>query len=319
MATSSKAVTKQRSIWSSPVRRREAINGYVFILPWLIGLVVFTVGPIVAGLYFSLTKYDIITPAKWVGFDNYKTVFFDDEKFWLMVGNTVYYVAFSVLPRVALALLLAMLLNAKVRGVTIFRTLFYMPSIVPTVAGFVVFIIVLHDRFGLLNEFLYRVLGIIGPNWLTSPDWAKISLILWSLWGLGGSVIIYLAALQGVPEALYESASIDGAGSIRRFFSITIPMISPTLFFVTVMGFIAAFQVFAPSFLISGEGGSAATVRGPMNSLLFWVVYLYDSAFIYFRMGYASALAWLLFLVLVVLTIGQFRISRLWVYYEGDE
>jgi len=280
-------------------------------------MLVFTVGPFLAGLYFSLTSFDVITPPRWVGLTNYQTLFSDGE-FWRAVYNTGYYVGLSVLPRIILSLLLALLLNTKVRGITVFRTLFYMPSIVPSVASFVLFLIILHDRFGLLNEFLYRVLGVIGPNWLTTPKWAKPSLVIWRLWGLGGSMIIYLAALQGVSEALYEAASIDGAGTMRRFWNITIPLISPTLFFVTVMGIIGSFQVFTPAILISGEGFQGAGARGPMNSLLFWVVYIYDSAFFYLRMGYASAMAWILFVVLVVLTVFQFYLSSRWVYYAGE-
>jgi multiple sugar transport system permease protein len=222
-----------------------------------------------------------------------------------------------VLPSVVLGLLLAVLLNQKVRGITIFRTLFYMPSIVPAVASVALFMFILHDRFGLLNEVLYRWSGIIGPHWLTSPDWSKPSLVLWSLWGIGGGMIIYLAGLQNVPDTLHEAAAIDGAGAIRRFFSITIPMISPTLLFVFVMGILGSFQIFTPVFLLGGSNYAMAAA-GPQNSLLFWVIHIYNNGFFYFRMGYASALSWLLFALLVVLTILQFRLSRSWVYYEGE-
>lgn len=307
---------QRRTVWTSPLRRREAIDGYVFILPWLLGLLIFTLGPFVAGFYFSLTEYDGLTPPQWLGLANYAKVFSDD-KFWLAAYNTVWFVGASVLPGVVLGLLLALLLNQKVRGITIFRTLFYLPSIVPAVASVALFIYILHDRFGLLNEVLFNVFGIIGPNWLTSPTWSKPSLVLWSLWGLGGGMIIYLAGLQGVPEVLYEAAALDGAGVVRRFWNITIPMISPTIFFVLIMGIIGSFQIFTPVFLLGGANyGQAAA--GPMDSLLFWVVYIYNQGFYYFRMGYASALSWLLFIILVALTLLQFRLARRWVYYEDE-
>lgn len=303
--------------WSNPLRRREALDGYLFILPWFLGLLIFILGPFLAGFYYSLTEYDGLTAPRWLGLANYQKVLFDDDKFWLAVYNTVWYVGASVLPGVVLGLLLALLLNQKVRGITLFRTFFYMPSIVPAVASVALFIYILHDRFGLLNEVLFQVFHIVGPNWLTSPLWSKPALVLWSLWGIGGGMIIYLAGLQGIPEALHEAAAIDGASAFRRFWSITIPLISPTIFFVLVMGIIGSFQIFTPVFLLGGANyGQAAA--GPMDSLLFWVVYIYNQGFFYFRMGYASALSWLLFMILVLLTIMQFRLARRWVYYEDE-
>jgi multiple sugar transport system permease protein len=289
----------------------------VFILPWFLGLLIFILGPFVTGFYYSLTEYDGLTPPRWLGLQNYQNVLFNDDKFWLAVYNTVWYVGASVLPGVVVGLCLALLLNQKVRGITIFRTLFYMPSIVPAVASVALFIYILHDRFGLLNELLFNVFDIIGPGWLTSPTWSKPSLVLWSLWGIGGGMIIYLAGLQGVPEVLYEAAALDGAGAMRRFWNITIPMISPTIFFVLIMGIIGSFQIFTPVFLLGGSNyGQAAA--GPMDSLLFWVVYIYNQGFFYFRMGYASALSWLLFIILVLLTLLQFQLARRWVYYEDE-
>jgi len=312
-----KRAAKRRSVWTSPLRRREAANGYLFIAPWLVGMVVFVLGPFLAGFYFSLTDFNGITSPQWVGLEQYRKLFFDDAKFWLCVKNTAWYVSASVGPRIILALLLALLLNQKVKGITIFRTLFYMPSIVPAVASIALFFFILHDRFGVLNEVLYRVFGIIGPHWLTSPKWTKPSLVIWSLWGLGGSMIIYLAGLQGVPEVLYEVASIDGAGRLRRFFNITLPLISPTIFFVLVMSIIGSFQIFTPVFLLASniyEGNPG----GPLNSMLFWVVQIYNEGFRFFKMGYASALAWVLFLLLILLTLVQVRLSNRWVYYEGE-
>jgi multiple sugar transport system permease protein len=310
--------TSKRSFWTSPIRRREALDGYIFILPWFLGLLIFTLGPFIAGMYFSLTEYDGLTAPRWVGLENYRRIFFEDPKFWLSVYNTLWYVAVAVVPGVVLALLLALLLNQSVRGITVFRTIFYMPSIVPAVASVSLFIFILHDRFGLLNELLFQLFSIVGPRWLTSPDWTKPSLVLWSLWGIGGSMIIYLAGLQGIPRTLYEAASIDGAGTLRQFWNITIPMISSTIFFVLVLGIIGSFQIFTPVFILNtGSYGQAASA-GPLDSLLFWVVYIYQQGFLFFRMGYASALSWLLFLVLVILTVVQFRVARRWVYYEDE-
>jgi len=260
------------------------------------------------GFYLSLCEYDGIRAPRFIGLDNYRHLLLLDPKFRIAVANTAWYVAMAVVPGVILALLLAVLLNQKVRGITVFRTLFYIPSIVPAVASISLFIYILHDRFGLVNELLYRLFHIAGPHWLTSPQWTKPSLVLWSFWGLGGSMIIYLAGLQGVPEVLYEAAAIDGAGTVRRFFSVTIPMISPTLFFVLIMGIIGSFQIFTPVYLLGAQHATA--VAGPMDSLLFWVVHIYNNGFFYFRMGRACALAWMLFMVLVALAVVQFRLGH---------
>ena len=320
-ATDSRVTTelsaRPRSVWASPIRRREARDGIVFILPWFLGLLIFILGPFVAGFYYSLTEYDSLLPANWLGVENYRRILFDDDRFWLTVYNTVWYVCAAVVPQVVLGLLLAVLLNQKTRGITVFRTVFFMPSIVPIVASVSLFIFILHDRFGLLNETLYQVFGIVGPNWLTSPDWSKPSLVLWSLWGIGGGMIIYLAGLQGIPQTLYEAAAIDGAGALRCFWKITIPLISPTILFVVIMGIIGSFQIFTPVFLL-GSANYGLAAAGPMDSLLFWVVYIYNQGFFYFRMGYASAIAWLLFMLLVVLTLIQFRLAGRWVYYEDE-
>ncbi len=309
--------SKPRGIWTSSIRRREAFDGYIFILPWFLGLLIFILGPFVAGFYYSLTEYDSLLAPQWLGLENYERILFIDPRFWLAVYNTAWYVTAAVVPQVILGLLLALLLNQKVRGITFFRTIFFMPSIVPIVASVALFIFILHDRFGLLNEILFQIFGFVGPHWLTSPDWSKPSLVIWSLWGIGGGMIIYLAGLQGIPETLYEAAAIDGAGALRCFWKITIPLISPTIFFVLIMGIIGSFQIFTPVFLLGGTNyGQAAA--GPMDSLLFWVVYIYNQGFFYFRMGYASAIAWLLFIVLVILTLIQFRLAGRWVYYEDE-
>ena len=309
---------RRTGVLGSRLRRREAFNGYVFIFPWFLGLLVLTLYPFLSGLYYSFTEFDILTPPHWVGLKNYVDILTNDERFVKAVGNTAYYVAVGVVPRSIIGLLLALLLNQKQRGITLFRGLFYMPSIVPTVASMALFIYILHDRFGLLNEFLFNVIGIPNPpRWLTSPQWSKPALILWSMWAVGGTMVIYLAGLQGIPGELYEAASIDGSGTLRAFFSITLPLLSPTIFFVLVMSIIGSFQIFAPVFLLGGYNYAMASA-GPQNSLLFWVVFIYNSAFHYFRMGYASALAWLLFIVTVTLTVIQFRLANRWVFYGGE-
>jgi multiple sugar transport system permease protein len=311
-------VLRWAGAYRSRLRRQEAFNGFVFILPWLVGLLFLTVYPFISGLYYSFTEFDILTAPNWVGLRNYADILTEDERFVKAVVNTAYYVGVGVLPRCIIGLLLALLLNQELKGITLFRGLFYMPSIVPAVASMALFIYILHDRFGLLNEFLFNVLGVSNPpHWLTSPRWSKPALIIWSMWGVGGAMVIYLAGLQGIPNELYEASSLDGAGTLRRFFSITLPLLSPTIFFVLVMSIIGSFQIFAPVFLLGGYNYAMASA-GPQNSLLFWVVFIYNSAFHYWRMGYGSALAWLLFIVIVVLTVLQFRLANRWVFYGGD-
>ncbi|HEV8636446.1 MAG TPA: sugar ABC transporter permease [Chloroflexota bacterium] len=299
----------------SGLARREAIEGYLFILPWILGLLFFTLGPFLAGFLFSLTDYSALEEPRFVGLQNYATVF-ADPKFRLSVYNTAYYVFLSVPLNMLVGLLLAILLNQKVRGVAFFRTVFYMPAIVPAVPSIALFIWILHDRFGLLNGFLFS-LGLPGPHWLTGPEWTKPALILWTLWQAGGGMIIYLAGLQGVPQELYEAASIDGAGVLRRFWHVTLPMISPTMFFVLTMGIIGSFQVFTAAFILGASYDFAASA-GPLDSLLFWVLYIYHQGFFFFKFGYASALAWMLFVVILVVTLLQLWLSKRWVYYEAE-
>ncbi len=296
--------------------RREAVEAYLFILPWLIGLVVFTAGPFVGGLLLGFTDYSALEPPKWVGLQNYRQLF-HDPKFYQSVWNTAYYVFLSVPLNMLAGLLLAILLNQKVRGVTFFRTAFYMPAIVPALPSLALFIWILHDRFGLLNGLLFS-LGLPGPHWLTSPQWAKPSLILWTLWQAGSGMVIYLAGLQGVPQELYEAADIDGAGPMSRFWRVTIPMISPTIFFVLTMGIISSFQVFTAAFLLGTTYAYNAAGAGPLDSLLFWVIFIYQQGFLFFKLGYASAIAWVLFLVILVVTLVQMWLAGRWVYYEAE-
>ena len=290
--------------------KRRAITGYMFISPWLLGLLIFTMFPILAVLFLSFTKYGVFDAPVWVGLRNYQRILTDDRLFRISLGNTLYYVGLSVPLRIVIGFLLALGLNANIRGVTVYRTLFYVPSIVPQVAGVLLFVWLFQPQIGLIN-FLLDLLGIKGPNWLGRPAWAKPAIIIMSMWGVGGGMIVYLAGLQSIPGHLYEAAEIDGANAWRRFWAVTVPMMTPTIFFNLVMGLIGSFQVFATAYIATGGA--------PMNSTLFYMLYLYRRGFNDFRMGYASAMAWILFLLVLVLTLLTFRSGRSWVYYEAGE
>ncbi|MEN6520288.1 MAG: sugar ABC transporter permease [Armatimonadota bacterium] len=290
--------------------RKEAFEGYLCIAPWLIGFLLLTLGPMVFSFIISLMKWDLITPAKFVGLENYRTIFTDDFRFRQSLKVTALYAAFSVPLGLIGSLSLAVLLNLKLKGMRLFRSIFYIPAILPGVAVTMLWLWILKPQGGVLNY----ILGLmhIGPKpWLSDPAWALPSFVIMSLWGIGGGMIIYLAGLQGVPTQLYEAAEIDGAGSWKKFWTVTIPMISPTIFFNLIMGIIGSFQVFTASFIMTPNGG-------PGYSTLFYVLYLYQKAFKYLQMGYASALAWILFAIVLVLTLLVFKLSGRWVYYETE-
>ncbi|MEX2088734.1 MAG: sugar ABC transporter permease [Bacteroidota bacterium] len=299
-----------------PQLRRD-LQGYAFIAPWLIGFLLLAAGPILASLLLSFTSWTMLSAPTWVGLDNYTTMIHNDPLFYEGLYNTAYYVLFSVPLGLALALGLAMLLNLKLKGIRLFRTIFFLPSVTNVVAVSVLWLWLFNPDFGLLNTFL-GWFGIDGPLWLQSEAWSKPALIIMSLWGIGGTMIIFLAALQGIPPELYEAAELDGASSTRKFYHITIPMISPAIFFNLIVGVIGSFQVFTQAFVMTG-GGHPGSEGGPNNSTLFFVLYLYKKAFQDFKMGYASSLAWVLFLVVLVFTLVQWRYSRRWVYYEAGE
>lgn len=291
--------------WSNAAR--EALTFYLFITPWAAGFLAFWLGPVVAAVLLSFTKYNIVRPASWVGLANYAELL-HDPLFWVSLYNTVYFVVFAVPLHIVVALLLALLLNQRIRGISVYRTLFYLPSIVPTVASIVLWIWILQPQFGLINTLL-RHLGLQGPLWLGSPEWSKPSLILMNTWSAGGAMIIFLAGLQAIPDHLYEAAAIDGAGWWAKFRYVTIPMLTPTIFFLIVLGLINSFQIFTAAFIM--------TNGGPVDSTLFYVLYLYRQAFTFLNMGYASAMAWILFVIILLLTIVQFALAKHWVYYEG--
>lgn len=302
----------------SKIAWREAIHGYLFILPWVLGFFLFTFGPMLMGLYYSFTEYTILAPPKWIGLQNYKEML-GDPLVAQSLYNTLYYVVFAVPLTLIAGLLFAILLNQDVKGIPLFRTLFYIPAIVPAVASVALWIWIFNGRWGLLNQFL-RSWGIPGPGWLTDPSWTKPSLIIWTVWGMGTTMIIFLAGLQGIPDVFHEAAKIDGAGTMRRFWHITMPLLTPTIFFNLILRIIESFQIFTAVLILGGTQTLSyqTPAGGPLNSLLVYVLYIYQNAFYFFKMGYGAAMAWLLFAIVFVLTVVQFRVARRWVYYEAD-
>ena len=302
--------------WMKPhlldgIESKRAKYGYIFALPWIIGLLIFYAYPLVSSVYYSFTKYNVVSPAHWVGLDNYVQLF-GDQTFWTGIRNTIFYALISVPLSVILGIFLAILLNTSIRGQGIFRTVFFIPTLVPVVATSIIWQWLLNPQFGLINQLLAMV-GITGPPWLGDPDWSKPSLILMAQWGIGHSIIIYLAGLQDISKDYSDAASVDGASGLRKVWSITLPLLTPVIFFNMVMGIINALQVFTlPYALTYGTGN-------PANSLLFYSMYLYNNAFKYMNMGYASAMAWILFIVIMAITLILFRSSNRWVYYSGDE
>lgn len=294
------------------LRREESLAAYLFVSPWLIGLLLLTAGPILVSIVYSFCRYDVLHPAEFVGLENYARLFTDDPMFWKSLGNTAY-MMLGVPVGMAAGLAIAMLLNTEAKGMRFYRTIFYLPAIVPMVASAILWIWVLNPEVGLVNSML-RMLGVGDPpNWLQSASWAfgsKSAIILMGLWSAGSGMIIWLAGLKGIPQHLYEAAEIDGAGPWRRFFHVTLPMLSPYIFFNLIMGIIGTMQIFTQAYIMT-EGG-------PDDSTLFYAYYLFNNAFRYFKMGYASALAWILFLIILALTLLQLKMAPRWVHYEAD-
>lgn len=290
-----------------PLTRRRLLNGLMFVSPWLIGFIVFTAYPIAASLYYSLTEYNVLRPAIWIGLGNYQRLL-ADERFWTSLYNTLYYAVIYVPLSILLQVLLAIILNWKVRGMVLYRTIIYVPSIVPSIATSLLWMWILNPQFGFINQALGAV-GLPQPGWLADPQWSKPALILLGLWGIGTGVVICLAGLQDVPQHLYEAAELDGAGPIAKARYVTIPLLTPVILFNLVMGLIGAFQYFTQVYIL--------TRGGPLDSTLFYGLYLYLNAFSYLEMGYASALAWVLGLIVMLITVGVLRSSGRWVYYAG--
>ncbi|HUC94295.1 MAG TPA: sugar ABC transporter permease [Paenibacillus sp.] len=288
----------------------DALYGWLFASPWVIGLLLFFAVPLVSSLYFSFTTYSILQPGEFVGFRNYVELM-ADSVFWKSISNTVYFVVFFVPLSIFFGVALAMLLNMRVRGMAVYRTIFFLPTLVPAVAMAVLWMWLLNPGFGLVNGML-DVVGIQGPAWLGSETWSKPSLILMSLWGIGQSVVIYLAGLNDISPDYYEAGDIDGANWFHKMKSITLPLLTPVIFFNLVMGIIGAFQQFTLPYTMTGGRGT------PADSMKFYVMYLYDNGFKFFKMGYASAMAWILFIIVMALTALIFYTSKKWVHYQGE-
>ncbi len=306
MASSAVPIKAQKG---SGLRRSESRWAYLLISPWIVGFVIFTLGPMIASLVLSFSHYDIVNTPVFAGFDNYAKLLTGDPKFWHSLGVTVVYAVIAVPLNLIFGFALAYLLNLKIPGLAFWRTIFYMPSVTAGVATALMWGFIFNPRYGILNWFL-GTLGINGPGWLNSPYWALPALILISLWGVGGGMIIYLSGLQSIPTALYESAQIDGANEWQQLRHITLPLMSPVIFYNLVIGIIGTFQYFTEAYVL--------TRGGPAEATTFYNLYLYTNAFEYRDMGYASALAWILFLIVLVLTALVFRSSSAWVYYEGE-
>ncbi|MCD6205430.1 MAG: sugar ABC transporter permease [Candidatus Marinimicrobia bacterium] len=300
-----------KAFWQSPLRRNQALLGYLFVSPWALGFLIFGLYPIIMSMYYSLCRYDVLRIPQFIGLGNYRELIMEDPYFWKSIWNTVYY-TFLRTPLVILgSLLLAVLVNNAVRGIRFFRTIYFIPSIITGVVLSSIWLWMLNPQYGLINTLL-AFFGIQGPLWLQSPEWSKPSIIIMSLWSIGGGrMLVFLAALQGIPQQMYEVVDLDGGGWWKKFRYVTIPMVSPVIFLWTVLEIIFSFQVFTEAYVM--------TKGGPLNSTLFYNLYLYYKAFDDFSMGYASALAWLLLLFILMVTVIQFAVGQKMVYYEGEK
>lgn len=296
--------------WNRRTRQNFRI-GMLFLLPWTIGFLAFTLYPMVASFIYSFSIYHSKRPLEWVGLQNYANLF-HDKLFWTSLSNTLYMVILGVPLTLLASFLCAVLLNLKVRGQSFYRVVYFLPSIVPTVASTILWLWILNPRVGIVNTLLGYI-GIEGPNWLRDPNWSKPSLILLSMWGMGGTIVIYLSALQDVPLSLLEAAELDGASWLQRLRHITIPMVSPVTLFNLITGTIGMFQYFAQAYVFRGSEG----LGYPLNSTLFYSVYLYQNAFLFLKMGYASAMAWVLFIIILICTILLLKVSERFTYYAG--
>ncbi|HEY2176395.1 MAG TPA: sugar ABC transporter permease [Mycobacteriales bacterium] len=298
---------RRRNSW----RRKEAVAGYVFLLPWLVGIVGLTLGPVLASLYLSFTKYDLLSAPRWIGLQNYVNLF-ADERYLQSVRVTLVYVFISVPLKLAFALLLAVLLNRGLRGLNIYRAIYYVPSLLGASVAVAVVWRQLFSGDGAVNAVLRHLGWHNPPDWITSPHTAIYTLILLAVWEFGSPMIIFLAGLRQLPHDLYEAARVDGAGPIQQFWRITLPLLTPLVFFNLVLQMIGAFQSFTQSYIVSGGTG------GPVDSTLFYTLYLYQQSFGELHMGYGAAMAWILVAVIALFTGGLFRTSRYWVFYQDQ-
>ena len=296
----------------------ETFWGWAFIIPSVLGLILFRFGPVLASLYFSFTKYDILSPPQWIGLANYRGLV--NDTYWQKsIQVTLHYTVLFIPLSIIVAYSIGLLMSQELRGITVYRTMWYLPSLVPTVASAVVWRWALNPEFGPVNYPL-KLLGFQAPGWLTDPDWIIPSVVLIQLWGLGNAALIFLASIKGVSPTYYEAAEVDGANAWVKFWWITLPMTSSVIFFQLIMTVIASFQVFGVAYILF-SGQTTSDPAGPGNAALFYVLYTFRNAFGYFKNGYASAMAWSMFVVILLLTFILFRTQKRWVYYEveGEE
>ncbi|MGV3613914.1 MAG: carbohydrate ABC transporter permease [Fimbriimonas sp.] len=302
-------VAKERAHPRRRLTHQPGFWGFLFITPWLIGFLVFTAGPMLTSLYLSMTKYDLAN-IEYVGAENYRRLLFKDELFWKALTNTIVYAVVTVPLGIVGSLAIALLLNQKVKGLPLFRTLFYLPSLVPAVASALLWQWIFNADNGILNSGL-GILGLPPVEWLQDEKYTMLAFVIMSLWGIGGGrMVIFLAGLQGISETYYEAARLDGANAWQQFRRVTLPLLSPVMFFNLILGVIGSFQVFTSAYVMTGGG--------PNNASLFYALYLFRNAFEQFKLGKASAMAWILFVILLLLTLVQFWGSKRWVHYEGE-
>lgn len=310
MATTLSSAALPRRRWSQGTL--HTINGLLFASPWIIGLLVFWIYPTLASAFYSFTKFNGVMNPEWIGIGNYFELFTDDTQFKAAIYNTVYFAVVSIPLAIIASFGLAMMLNAKIRGQVIYRTIYFLPTLVPEVALALVWLFIFTPRIGLI-ETPFRFLGVRGPCWLTCPQWSKPTLVLLALWIIGQQIILYLAGLQDVPQDLYDAADVDGANFLTKFRNVTVPILTPVIFFHLVTSVIGALNFFAIPYIMTGGTGF------PANTTLFYSIYLYKNAFHYLEMGYASAMAWLLFMFTLIVTLIIFRSARHWVFYAGGD
>ncbi len=304
---------KKKNITLSKMKKQENLIGYAFASPWIIGLIVFGAFPFLASFYISFTSYNMISTPRFIGITNYKILFFSDSLFWLSLGNTIYHVAIAVPLGIVVGLLLALLLNVKVKGISIYRTLFYLPNVVSIVAMTLLWLWLFQPNFGIINEILkpiYKLFKMQPLRWYASKDLSKITLIIMGLWSAGGSMVIYHAQLQDIPVVLYESAEVDGANWFKKLFKITLPLMTPSIFFTFITGLIGGFQVFTLAYIM--------TSGGPSRSTYYYAYYLFDKMMEDKQMGMASAMAWILLVIVLVITLGAMKLNK-YVVYLGEE
>ena len=291
------------------MKKQENLYGYLFILPWIIGFLGLILGPMLFSLYGSFTNYNVTSTMDFVGFQNYKEMFFHDSLFWTSLYNTLYFVIFSVPLTTIAAIFISVLVNQNLPGMKFFRTVFYLPAILSGVGVYLLWMQLLDPSTGLINSFL-DLFGVSGPNWLFDAAWAKPSLILMKLWSAGGAMLLYLSAMQGISKTMYEAAVMEGASRVQMFFKVTLPMIS---FFDVITSTIGSFQIFQEAYIMSSDSAGS-----PENSLLFFNLHMWIKAFNVFDMGYAMAMSWILFIIVLILTLINFKFSKYWVHYEDD-